>query len=60
MEVFSHLYEGLRVLMGAGPLFIISIGVVVGILGGAMPGISPSMAVALLLPFTFGMTPTMR
>lgn len=59
MELFSHLYEGLRGLTGFGPLFIIVIGVIVGILGGAMPGISPSMAVALLLPFTFGMTPTM-
>ena len=26
-----------------------------GIIGGALPGISPSIAMALLLPFTFGM-----
>jgi putative tricarboxylic transport membrane protein len=29
-----------------------------GILGGALPGISPSIAMALLLPFTYGMDPT--
>ncbi len=28
-----------------------------GILGGALPGISPSIAMALLLPFTYGMDP---
>ena len=30
-------------------------GVTWGILGGALPGISPSITMALLLPFTFGM-----
>ena len=29
----------------------------VGHLGGALPGISPSIAMALLLPFTYGMDP---
>lgn len=28
-----------------------------GILGGALPGLSPSIAMALLLPFTYGMEP---
>jgi putative tricarboxylic transport membrane protein len=32
-------------------------GVAWGILGGALPGISPSIAMALLLPFTYGMDP---
>jgi len=32
-------------------------GVVWGILGGALPGISPSIAMALLLPFTYSMDP---
>jgi putative tricarboxylic transport membrane protein len=32
-------------------------GVIWGILGGALPGISPSIAMALLLPFTIGMAP---
>lgn len=29
-----------------------------GILGGSLPGLSPSIAMALLLPFTYGMDPT--
>lgn len=32
-------------------------GVMWGIVGGALPGISPSIAMALLLPFTYGMDP---
>ena len=34
-------------------------GVAWGILGGALPGISPSITMALLLPFTYTMDPTM-
>src|ERR671927_1356620 len=33
-------------------------GVAWGILGGALPGISPSITMALLLPFTYGMDST--
>lgn len=33
-------------------------GVLWGIFGGALPGISPSIAMALLLPLTYGMEPT--
>ncbi|MEX2643923.1 MAG: tripartite tricarboxylate transporter permease [Acetobacterales bacterium] len=33
-------------------------GVVLGIIGGALPGISASITMALLLPFTIGMDPT--
>ncbi len=32
-------------------------GVIWGIFGGALPGISPSIAMALLLPFTYGLDP---
>ncbi len=34
------------------------VGCIWGIFGGAMPGISPSVAMALLLPFTYSMDPT--
>jgi putative tricarboxylic transport membrane protein len=34
-------------------------GVAWGILGGALPGISPSITMALLLPLTYGMDPTL-
>ncbi len=38
-------------------IFAAVIGVAWGILGGAMPGISPSITMALLLPFTYTMEP---
>ena len=41
------------------PMIIVAafVGTAWGIIGGAMPGISPSIAMALLLPFTYGADP---
>lgn len=44
-------------LMNPGVLFAILSGTVVGIIVGAMPGLTATMAVALLIPVTFGMQP---
>ena len=38
-------------------LLILFLGTVGGLLMGAAPGLSPTMAVALLIPFTFKMSP---
>lgn len=38
-------------------LLIMSFGIIFGMIGGALPGISSTMAVTLLLPFTFSMEP---
>lgn len=43
--------------MGLSTVFASLAGVIWGIFGGALPGISPSIAMALLLPFTYGMEP---
>ena len=40
-------------------IIAIVIGSAWGIIGGALPGITGAMSVALLLPFTFGMSPSM-
>jgi putative tricarboxylic transport membrane protein len=48
----------LGVLFGTPAIFAAFAGVAYGIIGGAMPGISPSVAMALLVPFTFTMDPT--
>lgn len=41
------------------PVFLAALGGVAwGIMGGALPGISASITMALLLPFTYGMDPT--
>jgi putative tricarboxylic transport membrane protein len=46
-----------HVLTGTWAIPAAFIGVLWGIFGGALPGISPSIAMALLLPFTYGMDP---
>jgi putative tricarboxylic transport membrane protein len=54
----SALSDGFSLLLHT-PLALAAIGGAGwGILGGALPGISPSIAMALLLPFTYGMDPT--
>ncbi len=40
-------------------LLLMIAGVAVGIIFGSIPGLSASMAVALFLPLTFSMTPSM-
>jgi putative tricarboxylic transport membrane protein len=51
------LLEGLSMLV-AGPvtLIIILVSVVIGIIFGAIPGLSATMAIAMCLPITYGMT----
>ena len=54
MEMFTHAWLALTTTPAA---FAAMGGVVWGIIGGALPGISPSITMALLLPFTYGMEP---
>jgi putative tricarboxylic transport membrane protein len=41
-----------------GVLLVISLGVVGGIIIGAIPGLTATMGVALLIPMTFSMSPS--
>jgi len=50
-------FQGLGLLVTTPIVFVAMAGVGWGILGGALPGISPSIAMALLLPLTYGMDP---
>jgi putative tricarboxylic transport membrane protein len=54
VELLAHLPQ---VFTGVN-LLILVLGTCVGLLLGAMPGVSPTMAVALLIPFTFQMDST--
>ncbi len=47
----------LQIVFSLGGLASILFGVAAGIFVGAMPGLGPSMGVALLVPLTFSMTP---
>ena len=49
--------QGLTLLIEPFNLVLIFCGVMVGVLVGALPGLSSPMAVALLLPFTVGLQP---
>lgn len=57
MELFDLLFDGFTLILGWQPLMIVVMGVTFGIFVGAMPGLSPSMGVALLVPFTYSMDP---
>ncbi len=59
MELLNELARGFALILAVGPLITILVGVSLGILVGAMPGLSPSMGVALLVPFTYTLSPTM-
>lgn len=48
---------GLEAVLQPQPLLLILIGVVVGIVIGALPGLTATMSVAILLPFTFALEP---
>lgn len=48
---------GLEAVMQPMPLLMLIIGVLGGVVIGALPGLTAVMAVAVLMPFTFGMEP---
>jgi len=52
------LLNGLQMALGWHALLAVAVGSVVGVIFGAIPGLTFSMALALLLPFTFGMEAT--
>jgi len=55
MELLDNLGTAFVALLDWQTVLLMVVGCVLGILGGAMPGISPSTAVALLVPFSYTM-----
>jgi len=55
MELFDNLLIGLTTALQLNNLLFCLIGVVIGTAIGVLPGIGPIPAIALLLPFTFGL-----
>ncbi|BBI49087.1 hypothetical protein HORIV_15080 [Vreelandella olivaria] len=51
--------EGLGLVFQFGTLLAIAGGTFLGIIMGVLPGLTSAMAIALLLPVTFGMPPVM-
>lgn len=57
MDIVFHLVGGLGLLWDPKVLLLLVGAVALGILVGAIPGLTATLAIALLLPFTFGLDP---
>ena len=55
--MFSTLFTGLKIVFTPSTFLLITAGTILGVIFGAMPGVSASMAVALALPFAYAMNP---
>jgi len=58
VDLFGNLVMGFSIALTPFNLTLAFLGVILGTLIGALPGIGPVSGVALLLPLTFGMHPT--
>lgn len=50
-------WQGFQLAVGGNNLLFLLIGTVVGLIIGALPGLGPLFAVALMMPLTYGMPP---
>lgn len=57
MELLNNLISVLPNVFSFGNMLALFAGVLGGIIIGALPGLTPTMGVAILVPFTFGMSP---
>jgi putative tricarboxylic transport membrane protein len=57
MNFIDSVFAGLQLVGNVEAFLALGLGVAIGVIGGAIPGMSATMAVALTLPFTFSMTP---
>ncbi len=55
--MYGSLIDALPAVLSWGNLAAVVIGVIAGICVGALPGLSATMAISVLIPFTFGMDP---
>ena len=55
MEMFTLIFNGFKGTLDPSVLIFLILGVTGGIAIGSLPGLSATMGVAILLPFTFGM-----
>lgn len=57
MELWSNIVAGFAGLMGVDTLLILALAIIIGLIGGIIPGISGPMLVVVFLPVTFAMQP---
>ena len=58
MDIFSSWIMGLSVAVQPYNLLIASVGIILGIIVGVLPGLGGANGVAILIPITFAMNPT--
>jgi len=58
IESIQHLFAGFGIAATAANLFYCLLGAVAGTLVGILPGLGPIAGIALLIPVTFGLSPT--
>lgn len=58
MEAFQGLLQGFQVAFSIEGILFVLIGVVIGTFIGMMPGLGPISAIAIMIPVTYGMDPT--
>ncbi len=56
-EIITNFSAGLMQIMSINTLWVMFIGTAVGIIVGALPGLSPAVGCAMMLPFTFYLSP---
>lgn len=57
MSFFDSVLAGLSLVSSVEAFLALFVGICIGVVGGAIPGLSATMAVALTLPFTFSLQP---
>jgi putative tricarboxylic transport membrane protein len=55
--MYELLLDGIHTLLQMKYFVPLALGTLIGVIGGAMPGITNTMTVIMVLPFTFGMEP---
>ena len=58
MDALSMLFDGFVAVLQPENLLYLVGGVLVGVILGAIPGLSATMAIALVIPLTYYLTPT--
>src|ERR1700752_2185430 len=58
MEEIANLFHGFAVVVQPFNLLLMVVGILLGVIIGVLPGLGGANGVAILLPLTFGMSPT--
>ena len=55
--MFEGIVAGLTAIFAWDAMIMMVVGVIIGMILGAVPGISGTLGIALAIPFTYGMSP---